>query len=31
MGDEIVNAPKINATHRGEVNDQHQNEAEKVV
>ncbi len=31
MGDETVNAPKIDATQRGEVNEQHQNIVEPVV
>ncbi len=31
MGDEIVNAPNIDATHRGKINEQHQNVIELVV
>jgi hypothetical protein len=31
MGNELVNAPNTNATHRGEVNEQHQNVAKSIV
>jgi hypothetical protein len=31
MGNELVNAPNTNATHRGEVNEQHQNVAKLIV
>jgi hypothetical protein len=31
MGDEHVNAPNMDVTHRGKVNEQHQNVVELVV
>jgi hypothetical protein len=31
MGDELVNAPNMDATKRGKVNEQHQNVLELVV
>jgi hypothetical protein len=31
MGNELVNAPKMDATQRGEVNEQHQNVKKSVI
>jgi hypothetical protein len=31
MGDELMNVPNMDATQRGEVNEQHQNVAELIV
>jgi hypothetical protein len=31
MGDKLVNAPNMNATQRGEINEQHQNVTKLVV
>jgi hypothetical protein len=31
MGNELVNAPNMDATHRGEINEQHQNVMEPIM
>jgi hypothetical protein len=31
MGNELVNAPNMDATHKGKINEQHQNVAKPIV